>query len=92
MYHTIIVYGGSKTGKTRLAKLLARITGAKLVDLYSPGDTDKVLHQTPRTEPLVITAMESKGTEEPFPRGSSLIMSLIAIHMPDLTITKNRMA
>lgn len=92
----ILIYGKPKTGKTRLARLLATLTNATLVDLDSPDDTMKavIAYVAYPTKPLIITMQESKVVDKTFPKGSPFIMSSvdIAIQMPRAIITWNRTA
>ncbi|KKK73608.1 hypothetical protein LCGC14_2892140 [marine sediment metagenome] len=96
MYDLVLVYGDKKTGKTKLAGLLARILGASLADFDDPDDTIRVIqaHQAYPIQPLIITMMESEVVSKVFPKGSPFIMAAvdIAIHMPHMNIVKDRAA
>ncbi|KKM96194.1 hypothetical protein LCGC14_1180620 [marine sediment metagenome] len=91
MYNIIIIYGQSKTGKTRLAKLVANLTGAVLADdSHGPGDA-LAAHLAFPLKPLVLTVGVAKSDTETL-YGSSWIASAadIIIHMPSLSVMKDR--
>ena len=96
MYDLILIYGEKRTGKTKLAGLLARITGAVISDSDDPATTIKVVeaHTAYPIQPLIVTMMESEVVSQTFPKGSPFIMTAVdmAIHMPSMNIVKDRAA
>ena len=82
-----------KTGKTKLGKLIAFLTGAVLADDCEDPNGVVAAHMMSSLKPLVITIMEPKSSKDyPIPYGPSRVQALadIVIRMPHMTIVKDR--
>ncbi len=93
MFNLLVIYGGMKTGKTKLGKLTAFMSGAVLADDCEDPNGVLMAHLAVSTGPLVITIMEPKdGKVYNMPYGSSKVMAVadIIIRMPHMTIVKDR--
>ena len=94
MYDAIIIYGRAKTGKTRLGRLIARLTGAVLADDCHDPIGILAAHKAFPVGPIVITVMEAKSGSDYLtsPAGTSLVVAAadLVIRMPNLSITKDR--
>lgn len=86
----ILIIGRSKTGKTRLARILAGILEARLVDSNDPSEADKALLGQVPQGPLVVTIPTSKGLP---PSAGSIRKEAVAdlvIEMPSMKVIKDR--
>ena len=91
MFSLIVICGGTKTGKTKLGKLIAFLSGAVLAD-EDGQDPHEVLvkHLEISSGPLVITIMEPKGLEGWHLPAIVEAAADIVIRMPHMTIIKDR--
>ena len=93
MFKLMIICGGKKTGKTKLGKLAAFMSGAVLADDCEDPNGVLMAHLAMPTGPLVMVIMETKDKEDwPVPLGHSMIQAAadIIIRMPHMTILKDR--
>ena len=91
MFNLLVICGGMKTGKTKLGKLAAFMSGAVLAD-EDGQDPQEVLaaHLAISSGPLIITIMEPKGLEGWHPPTIVEAAADIVIRMPHMTILKDR--
>ncbi|KKK90870.1 hypothetical protein LCGC14_2718640 [marine sediment metagenome] len=93
MFNLMVICGGMKTGKTKLGKLTAFLSGAVLADDCEDPNGVLMAHMAASTGPLVMIVMEPKDKEDwPVPLGHSMIQAAadIIIRMPHMTIVKDR--
>lgn len=85
-YNIILIHGRQKTGKTKLARLLATLIDAVLLDKQVNMDQALIAHLAFPLKPLVFVTTEKKPPKA-YTKGSSLEMLIpdISIHTPDLS-------